>query len=297
MGGACGTYRREHKCRQSLVGQPDRRKTPGKPGHGWQNNTKTVLKELDERARTGLIRLILLELILKFPYQLDLRIVFSRMKQSVYSRPTDAHQWHMAEGPFIVSLSTTALSHKQRASAGASCDSWLAKGHLCGASIAVTVAVYTAVTVAVYTAVTVAVYTAVMVSVYTAVTVAVYTAVMVSVYTAVTVAVYTAEMVSVYTAVTVAVYTAVMVAVYTAVTVAVYTAVIVAVYTAVRLVFKVLEGDGLTFSFVPTLSVIASNSSFTDSTVTSKTSFPAVSDSSAATVISANTLLSQGDGA
>ena len=281
MGGACGTYRREHKCRQSLVGQPDRRKTPGKPGHGWQNNTKTVLKELDERARTGLIRLILLELILKFPYQLDLRIVFSRMKQSVYSRPTDAHQWHMAEGPFIVSLSTTALSHKQRASAGASCDSWLAKGHLCGASIAVTVAVYTAVTVAVYTAVTVAVYTAVMVSVYTAVTVAVYTA----------------EMVSVYTAVTVAVYTAVMVAVYTAVTVAVYTAVIVAVYTAVRLVFKVLEGDGLTFSFVPTLSVIASNSSFTDSTVTSKTSFPAVSDSSAATVISANTLLSQGDGA
>jgi len=44
--------------------------------------------------------LILLEQVLKFPNQLDLRIVFSRMKQSVYSRPTDAHQWHMAEGSF-----------------------------------------------------------------------------------------------------------------------------------------------------------------------------------------------------
>ena len=153
MGWACETYWRERKCRQSFVEQPDRRRTPGRPGHGWQNNTKTVLKELDERVRNGLIWLTLLELVLKFPYQLDLRIVFSRMKQSVYSRPTDVHQWHMAVGPFIVSLSTTALSHRQRASAGASCDSWRAKGHLRGANSAVMVAVYTAVMVTVYTAV------------------------------------------------------------------------------------------------------------------------------------------------
>jgi len=121
----------------SLVEQPDRRKIPGRPGHGWQNNTKTALKELDERVRTGLIWLILLELVLKSPYQLNLRIVFIRMKQSVYSRLTDAHQWHMAVGPFIVSLSTTVLSHRQRASAGASCDSWRAKGHLRGTNSAV----------------------------------------------------------------------------------------------------------------------------------------------------------------
>ena len=71
------------------------------------------------------------------------------------------------KGPFIVSLSTTALSHGQRTSAGASCDSWRAKGHLCGANTAVMVTVYTAVMVTAYTAVMV--YTAVIVAVYTAV--------------------------------------------------------------------------------------------------------------------------------
>jgi len=91
------------------------------------------------------------------------------MKQSVYSRPTDAHQWHMAVGPFIVSLSTTALSHRQRASTGASCDRWRAKGHVRGTNSAVMVAVCTVVMVAVCTAVMVAFYTAVMVAVCTAV--------------------------------------------------------------------------------------------------------------------------------
>ena len=48
-------------------------------------------------------------------------------------------------GPFIVSRSTTALSHRKRASAAASCDSWQAKGHPFGANTAVRVMVYTAV--------------------------------------------------------------------------------------------------------------------------------------------------------
>jgi hypothetical protein len=45
MGWARGKDEREHKCRQNLVGQPEGNRTPGRPGHGRKNKTKTILKE------------------------------------------------------------------------------------------------------------------------------------------------------------------------------------------------------------------------------------------------------------
>jgi hypothetical protein len=57
MGGACGTYGREERCIQGLLGTPEGKRPLGRPRRMWEDNIKMVLQEVGWWDMTRLISL------------------------------------------------------------------------------------------------------------------------------------------------------------------------------------------------------------------------------------------------
>jgi len=47
MGGECGTYWRQKKCIEDLVGESEGKRPLGRPRHRWENNIKMDLQNMD----------------------------------------------------------------------------------------------------------------------------------------------------------------------------------------------------------------------------------------------------------
>ena len=55
MGGACSTYGEEKRCIQILVGNPEERRTFGRPRRRWEDSIKKNIQEVRWAEWNGLI--------------------------------------------------------------------------------------------------------------------------------------------------------------------------------------------------------------------------------------------------